>query len=99
MPHKALSLLGIARRAGKLSFHEEANLSAIRSGRAKLLILATDAGASTAKKYLDKCATYQVPVIRMVDRMELGMALGTAERSAVAVLDEGFAKKLLELLT
>ena len=99
MPHKALSLLGIARRAGKLSLHEGSNLAAIRSGRAKLLLLAKDAGASTAKKYLDKCATYQVPVYREADRMELGVALGTAGRSAVAVLDEGFAKKLLELLT
>ncbi|MCW3490844.1 L7Ae/L30e/S12e/Gadd45 family ribosomal protein [Dethiobacter alkaliphilus] len=97
MSEKALSLLGMARRAGKLSMQEEANLSAIRSGRAKLLILAEDAGAATAKKYIDKCTYYRVPYVRVKDRTELGMALGTSPRSAVAVLDDGFANRLKEL--
>lgn len=94
---KALSMLGIARRAGKLSLHEQANLSAIRAGRARLLILAVDAGAATAKKYLDKCNYYQVPLVRGVTRNDLGLALGTPPRSAVAVLDEGFAVKIAEM--
>ncbi|MDW7650595.1 MAG: ribosomal L7Ae/L30e/S12e/Gadd45 family protein [Bacillota bacterium] len=99
MQHKALSLLGLARRAGKLSLHEDANLAAIRSGRASLLILADDAGASTAKKYMDKCAYYRVPLVRNVSRRQLGQALGTADRTALAVLDEGFARRLQELLS
>jgi ribosomal protein L7Ae-like RNA K-turn-binding protein len=97
MEAKALSLLGLARRAGKLSWQEEANLAAIRSARAKLLIVADDAGLATAKKYSDKCAYYHVPLIRGVTRIALGEALGTAPRSAVAVLDEGFARKLADL--
>ncbi|MCL4462968.1 MAG: ribosomal L7Ae/L30e/S12e/Gadd45 family protein [Firmicutes bacterium] len=95
--NKLLALLGLAKRAGKLSFYEEANLLAIRSGRARLLVLAEDAGESTAKKYLDKCRYYQVPVVRGVSRENLGVALGSPPRTAVAVLDEGFAKKLTQL--
>ncbi len=97
--NKSLALLGLAKRAGKLSFHEEANLRAIRTGRARLLILAEDAGESTAKKYLDKSAYYQVPVARGVSRENLGAALGSPPRTAVVVLDEGFAKKMAELIT
>ena len=97
MSHKALSLLGIARRAGKLSWHEDANLAAIRSGRAVLLILADDAGLSSAKKYLDKCLYYSVPLVRGVSREDLGRAIGTAPRTAVAVLDDGFAKEIKKL--
>ena len=97
MSHKGFSLLGMARKAGQLSYHEEANLSAIRSGRAKLLLLAVDAGAATEKKYINKCTSYRVPLVRVTDRTALGLALGTAPRSAVAVLDNGFAKRLKEL--
>lgn len=97
MTHKGMSLLGMARRAGKLSFHEQANLAAIRSGKAKLLILADDAGTATVKKYINKCTSYRVPFVRVTDRTELGIALGTAPRSAVAVLDDGFANRLKEL--
>ncbi|MBT9141178.1 MAG: putative ribosomal protein YlxQ [Dehalococcoidia bacterium] len=97
--NKSLALLGLAKRAGKLSFHEEDNLRAIRTGRARLLILAEDAGESTAKKYLDKSTYYQVPVARGVSRENLGAALGSPPRTAVVVLDEGFAKKMAELIT
>ena len=99
MPDKVLSLLGMARRAGKLALHEEANLSAIRSGRAKLLILAEDAGVSTEKKYLDKSAYYRVPLVRGISRRKLGEALGTADKTAVTLLDEGFAHRVQELLS
>lgn len=95
---KAFSLLGMARRAGKVSWHEDANLSAIREGKVRLLILALDAGAATAKRYTDKCAYYNVPLTRPATREELGKALGTSPRTAVAVLDDGFALKISELL-
>ena len=99
MMNKSLALLGLARKAGKLSLHEEANLAAIRTGRARLLILAEDTGRSTAKKYLDKCNYYQVPVVRDVSRENLGAALGSSPRTAIAVLDEALAKKMTELFT
>jgi len=99
MMSKSLALLGLARKAGKLSFHEEANLAAIRTGRTWLLILAEDAGLSTAKKYLDKCNYYQVPVVRGVSKENLGAALGLPPRTAIAVLDENFANKMTELFT
>jgi ribosomal protein L7Ae-like RNA K-turn-binding protein len=98
MQPKALSLLGIARKAGQLSWNEGGNLAAIRAGQAKLLILADDAGQTTAKKYSDKCAYYNVPLVRGVSRNALGEALGSAPRSAVAVLDKGFALKIADLI-
>lgn len=99
MSLKDLSLLGLARKAGKLHWQEDANLASIRSGKAKLLLLADNAGIRTGKNYSDKCAYYNIPVIRGVTREALGEALGTSPRSAVAVLDEGFAGKLKERLT
>ncbi|NLP37933.1 MAG: 50S ribosomal protein L7ae [Firmicutes bacterium] len=97
--NKVLSLLGLARRAGKLCFHEAENLRVIRSGAAKLVILASDAGQATAKKYRDKSSYFGVPLVVAALKKELGRALGTSPRTAVVILDEEFAlrvKKLLE---
>lgn len=93
--HKTLSLLGLARRAGKLSWSAESNMAAIRQGRACLLVLARDAGRATAKKYEDKCRTFGVPLLRYATAMELGRAVGLSPRPALAVLDEGFARLVL----
>ncbi|HZK23850.1 MAG TPA: ribosomal L7Ae/L30e/S12e/Gadd45 family protein [Oscillospiraceae bacterium] len=98
MPNKALALLGLARRAGKLTWFEEANLAAIRSGQAKLLLLASDAGEAAKKRYRDKSKSYSVPMIVFVDKIQLGAALGTSPRAAVTVTDEGFAERLKTLL-
>ena len=99
MPNKALSLLGLARRAGKLTWFEKANLAAIRSGQAKLLLLAGDAGEAAKKRYRDKSKTYRVPLLVFADKAQLGAALGTSPRAAVTVTDEGFAARLKTLLT
>lgn len=99
MPNKALSLLGLARRAGKLSFREADNLRAIRSGTAELLLLAGDAGQATAKKYRDKCRSYGVTLLVAASKKELGQALGTSPCPAVAVLDADLAQHVQKLLT
>jgi len=92
------SLLGLTRRAGKLTWQKEANLSAIRSGKAGVVILAGDAGKNGAKMYLDKCQSFGVPLVRFATRDELGRAIGTSSRTAVAVLDKGIANKIATLL-
>ncbi len=91
-------MLGMARRAGKITWHEAANLAAIRSGKAKLLVLAIDTGKSTEKKYLDKCSSFCIPLVRFATRNMLGESLGSSPRAAVTVLDEGFAAKIVTLL-
>lgn len=93
-----MSLLGIANRARKVISGEELTVKEIRSGRAKLVLLSADASANTAKKITDKCQSYHVPCKLVESRNMLGQAIGKEARVAVALLDEGFAKKLLTLL-
>jgi ribosomal protein L7Ae-like RNA K-turn-binding protein len=72
MNHRFFSNLGLAMRAGKLATGEEAVLNAIRSGDAKLVILAEDASENTRKKYNDKCNSYEVPLLTIGNREQLG---------------------------
>ena len=55
---KALNLLGLARKAGKLTTGQDLVLAAIRSGKAKVVLMANDCGQSTQKKFTDKCKSY-----------------------------------------
>ncbi|ANB56152.1 ribosomal L7Ae/L30e/S12e/Gadd45 family protein [Anoxybacillus sp. B7M1] len=91
------SLLGLANRARKIVSGEELVVKEIRSGRAKLVILSEDAAANTRKKIQDKCTSYEVPLCQATDRYELGRAIGKDARVVVAVIDEGFAKKLMTM--
>lgn len=92
-----LSLLGLAQRAGKIASGEDLVIKAIQKRRARLVIIAEDTSETTRKKIMDKCSYYQVPVKMTGDRHSLGNAIGKPARVAIAVLDEGFAKKLLTL--
>ncbi|USK61248.1 YlxQ family RNA-binding protein [Peribacillus asahii] len=93
-----MSLLGLANRARKLISGEELVVKEVRSGKAKLVLLASDASKNTEKKISDKCAYYQIPLKRVENRSLLGQAIGKEARVVVAVLDEGFAQKLRTLL-
>lgn len=92
------SLLGLAYRARKVITGEELVIKEVRSGKAKLVLLSNDASANTEKKITDKCSYYNVPIEKVANREQLGHAIGKDERVVLAVLDEGFAKKLKTLL-
>jgi ribosomal protein L7Ae-like RNA K-turn-binding protein len=93
-----MSLLGLANRARKIISGEELSVKEIRSGRAKLVILSADASANTMKKITDKCKSYKVPLKLVENRHLLGQAIGKEARVVVAVMDDGFSRKLVSLL-
>jgi ribosomal protein L7Ae-like RNA K-turn-binding protein len=98
MNNKWISLLGLANRARQLISGEELVIKAIRKNHAKLVLLSSDASENTTKKVRDKCVFYEIPLRLVPDRYQLGHAIGKDARVVVAVLESGFAKKLLTLL-
>lgn len=96
MGNKILSLAGLAARAGRIASGEFSVEKAVKTGRGHLVIVAEDASANTKKKFSDMCSYYQVPVIFMQTKEELGKAIGKEFRASVAVLDAGFAKAMLK---
>lgn len=93
-----LQLLGLAARARKVISGEELVVKEIRSGNAKLVLLASDASNNTSKKITDKCQYYNVEFHVFGDRYDLGHATGKEARVALAITDSGFAKKMSSLL-
>ncbi|KRM91058.1 L7Ae/L30e/S12e/Gadd45 family ribosomal protein [Liquorilactobacillus cacaonum] len=94
---RALQLLGLARRAGKLTTGEEGVLKKIRTKKVKLVFVASDGSEATKKKFIDKCTSYQIDINCDFTKQELSSAIGTS-RTIVAVDDLGFSKKMMMIL-
>ena len=86
-----LSLMGIAKKAGKIASGEFQTEQAVKSGRACLVILSAEASDNTKKKFLNMCAFYEVPAYTYGTKEELGAAIGCEYRACAAVLDQGLA--------
>ena len=96
MNPRALNMLSLCRRAGRLVSGEEACLNAIRRGTARLVVVDEAASANTRKMFTDSCAYYDTELI-YAPAQALGAAIGKPGRMAVAVTDEGFAQSILKL--
>lgn len=92
-----LNLIGLATRAGKVTFGESPSLDAIKKNKAQLIFVADDAGTHTNKRIHDKAKYYGVPVINSFTKDELSIATGSCNRVVCAITDKGFSKKMLEL--
>ena len=89
---KALSLIGLATKAGRTVSGEFSTEKEVKSGRASLVIVADDASDNTKKKFKNMCDYYHVPICFYKDKDTLGHAMGKQFRASLAILDEGFAK-------
>ena len=83
--------LGLAQKAGKLASGDYAVRSALKNGKAKLLLVAADAAENSKK---DMYFMADTPVVECLTRDELGWAIGKAKRTAVVVLDNSFANMI-----
>ena len=101
---KVISLLGIAKKAGKVIAGTEMAVESVRSGKkdaVKLFLLASDASANTLKRIENTGAYYGIPVIRLeTDKAELARVIGKQSLvSALGITDQGFCDAMLKAAT
>lgn len=94
MDKKMLNFLGIAVRAGKVQAGFNRCTTAIKSGKAKLVLVCSDISEKTAKEIRFLCDKHHTKVLE-VDFVisELTAAIGT-KAGVCAVCDLGFANNL-----
>lgn len=96
---KLCGLLGLAAKAGKVQSGEFCTEKSLKSGRAKLCIVASDASGPTKKKFADICAFRNIPMESgLFDKDALGHVIGKEMRASITVEDAGFAEGLLSLI-
>lgn len=98
---KAVRLLGLAAKAGKLVFGTDMVCESLRSKKRILLVVESgDSSDNTHKKITDKCAYYGAKHLRLsADTETLGAALGKMGGIAVVgVIDASFASGIEKLM-
>ena len=95
----ALSMIGLALRAGRLEAGEDPAGDACREKRCRLLLTASDAGSNALRKAerfadMGQCLTLALPW----SKTELGAALGRESCALAAVTDLGLARAIAEKL-
>jgi len=93
--NKALGLIGIARRAGKLGIGYEVCSIAVRDGVARAICTAKDAPQRTLS-WADEIDVPHIPLD--VTKEELGNLLGRASCAQLVILDTGIAASVAEKL-
>ena len=88
------ALLGLAQKAGKLAAGEQAVEKSIRSGKARLVLIAEDASENTRKGYRDMATYYTVPCYQILSKDAFGNAIGKSPKAALVIMDAGFVKAI-----
>ncbi len=91
---KALSLIGLAAKAGKVASGEFSTEKAVKTKKAYLVIVAEDASGNTKKKFQNMCIYYKVPCYFFGEKASLGRAIGKEYRASLAVQDENLGRAL-----
>ncbi|MDO5015541.1 MAG: DUF448 domain-containing protein [Eubacteriales bacterium] len=93
-----LNLLGLARKADKLSLGFDATADAIRKDQVKLLVMATDLSSNSLDKISELIIEHKVPSISVLSSQDLGPALGREQLAIVGLTDSGLADKFTNIL-
>ncbi len=94
-----LSLVGLAKKAGKLAVGEEPVSDATHAHKARLVLCAGDASENTLRRASGWAAAGNAPFVRLpCSKEELGRAVGCAACAMAALTDAGLASSLAEKL-
>ena len=93
--NKVLSLLGLSKKAGRLVSGEFSTETAVKTGKACLVLVSREASENTKKKFYDMCRYYQVPIYTIGSKEELGRAIGKEYRASLALTDENFSRAVI----
>ena len=96
---RILSLLGLAHKAGRVEIGEEPVGSAARAKKARIILVAGDAAASSVRRAMGfantgSCLCLVIPA----SKEELGRALGRTSCAMAAITDMGFADAIAKKL-
>ena len=95
---KICSFMGLAVKAGQAVSGSFMSDKAIKTGKALLVLVARDASANTRKGFMDAGKFYEATVKEIGTKELLGKFSGKKERTAVAITNENFAKRLLSMI-
>ena len=91
-----LALIGLSMRQRAVESGSFLTEKAVKSGNAKLVIIAEDASDNTRKDFTDMCTYYHVPFCVFGTKDILGHAIGKEFRVVMALTNPGLSDKISE---
>lgn len=95
--NKFYSLLGLGKCANLIRTGDLATFDCVKKQNSFLVICAQDASDNTKKKCHDKCKHYNVKMVVIGEKLELGKAMGKDIVAVMTVNDLKFAESLLKI--
>lgn len=92
-------MISLCQKSGNLLSGEANCENAIKSKKAKMIIVATDASANTKKKFTNSSNYYKMPIYYFLTKEELGTITGKKERAVLTVMDDNFSEQIINLFS
>ncbi len=96
--NKIYSMLGIAKKGGKLSIGYDVACIDIKGNKSVLVLIAADASDKTKKNIQFMCEKYKVKYVEYGEKEILGKSLGRKVVSVLSINDINIASYLLNNL-
>ncbi len=94
--NKIYGLLGLARRAGKISFGTESSIETIQKGKAKLVIVTTDSSDRTKNNFEELSKKFNVE-FRIFGTIEnLSKSIGQNNKAVIVIKDKNFSNEIVK---
>lgn len=92
--NKIYSLVGLARKAGKVEIGHTGVEIAIKKRQASLVIIAEDTSDNTQKKFEFNADKNNIKWFNMGNKTDWGKVFGRKEAAVFAILHQGFARAI-----
>ena len=89
-----LGLIGLAMKAGKISFGADSVEEDCKKGKIHLLIIAQDASERTQKKFKEISENYNIELIIDSNIEQLSKTIGKSNKAILGIKDRNFAKSI-----
>ena len=95
---KICGLLGLARRAGKLSFGTESCKQDIERNKIKLVIIATDTAERTKMNFRNICKEKKIPILEILNIEEMSNSIGQNNKAIIGIKDINFSNEIIKII-
>lgn len=98
MTDRTLNMLGMARRANKVSLGHDATLDSLKNGEAKLILTSSDASERLCEEFGSACKNGTAYLRLKYTMNETGASMGAKTTAVLSINDKGFADRIQELI-
>ena len=95
---KVLGLVGIATKAGKISFGAESVKDAINKHRATLVIVANDASIKTIENFKFICEKNKILFLKFSNIEALSKSIGKPNKAIISINDKNFSEEINKII-